>query len=80
MEIPAKAKAAVLAEYGKPLEIIGQRGAEITHYYQALRIIKNNRHKYSFGDIITRKYSLDRINEACASMEAGRDIKPAVVP
>lgn len=64
----------------KHLEIIGQCGAEISHYYQALQIIKNNRQKYPFADIITRKYSLDRINEAYASMEAARDIKPAVVP
>jgi L-iditol 2-dehydrogenase len=64
----------------KHLEIIGQMGAEISHYYQALQIIKNNRQKYPFGDIITGKYSLEQVNEAYASMAAGRDIKPAIVP
>jgi len=64
----------------KHLEIIGQCGAETSHYYQALQIIRNNRQKYPFGDIITSKYSLEQINEAYASMEAGKDIKPAIVP
>jgi L-iditol 2-dehydrogenase len=64
----------------KHLEIIGQCGAEISHYYQALQIIRNNKQKYPFGDIITHKYSLDQVNEAYASMEAGKDIKPAIVP
>ncbi|MGD0794556.1 MAG: zinc-binding dehydrogenase, partial [Dehalococcoidales bacterium] len=64
----------------KHLEIIGQCGAEISHYYQALQIIKNNRQKYPFGDIITHKYNLDQVNEAYASMEAGSNIKPAIVP
>ena len=64
----------------KHLEIIGQCGAEISHYYKALQIIKNNREKYPFGKIISNKYSLDQINEAYAAMEAGKEIKPAILP
>ncbi len=64
----------------KHLEIIGQASAEISHYYRALQIIRNNRHKYPLGDIVTRKYRLEQINDAFASMQAGRDIKPALVP
>ena len=63
----------------KHLEIIGQCGAEISHYHQALQIVKNHRHKYPFADIITGKYRLEEINEAYASMEAGQDIKPAIM-
>jgi Zn-dependent alcohol dehydrogenase len=63
----------------KNLEIIGQCSADISHYYKALQIIKNNRERFNFGDIITRKYSLKDINIAYASMLAGTDIKPAVV-
>jgi L-iditol 2-dehydrogenase len=63
----------------KHLQILGQCGAEIRHYYRALQIIKNNRGRYPFAEIITNKFSLDRINEAYASMEAGKDIKPAIV-
>jgi D-arabinose 1-dehydrogenase-like Zn-dependent alcohol dehydrogenase len=64
----------------KNLEIIGQCGADISHYYKALQIIKNNRQRFSFGDIITHQYSLKDINFAYASMVAGTDIKPAIVP
>jgi L-iditol 2-dehydrogenase len=64
----------------KHLQIIGQTGAEITHYYQALQIIRHNRQRFPFADIITRKYHLEQINEAYASMQAARDIKPGIVP
>jgi L-iditol 2-dehydrogenase len=64
----------------KNLEIYGQCGAEIGHYYRALQIVKNNRQRYPFADIITHKYRLEQINEAYNSMQAGKDIKPALVP
>jgi L-iditol 2-dehydrogenase len=63
----------------KHLQVLGQCGAEISHYYKALQIIRKNRDRYPFAGIITGKYDLGRINEAYASMEAGRDIKPAIV-
>ncbi len=64
----------------KNLEIIGQCSADISHYYKALQIIKNNRQKYPFAEFITHKYRLDEINIAFTSMQAGKDIKPALVP
>jgi D-arabinose 1-dehydrogenase-like Zn-dependent alcohol dehydrogenase len=64
----------------KNLEIIGQCSADISHYYKALQIIKNNRQKFNFGDIVSHKYSLMEINTAFASMLAGNDIKPGLVP
>lgn len=64
----------------KNLEIIGQCSADISHYYKALQIIKNNRQKFNFGDIISHKYSLGEINTAFTSMRAGNDIKAALVP
>jgi L-iditol 2-dehydrogenase len=64
----------------KNLEIIGQCSADISHYYKALQIIKNNRQKYPFADLITHKYKLEEINTAFISMQAGKDIKPALVP
>jgi threonine dehydrogenase-like Zn-dependent dehydrogenase len=59
----------------KNLEIIGQCSADINHYCKALQIIKNNRERFNFGDIITHKYSLKDINIAYASKLAGTDIK-----
>jgi D-arabinose 1-dehydrogenase-like Zn-dependent alcohol dehydrogenase len=64
----------------KNCEIIGQCGAEISHYYKALQIVKNNRQRYPFADLITNHYKLEQINEAYKSMVAGTDIKPAIVP
>jgi L-iditol 2-dehydrogenase len=61
------------------LQIIGNCSALISHYYRALQFIKNKRGKYSFQDIVTNKYSLDKINEALHSMESGKEIKAAIV-
>ena len=62
------------------LEIIGNCSAVIGHYHKALRFIEDKRHKYQFADIVTNKYSLDQINDALASMEAGKEIKPVIIP
>lgn len=62
------------------LVVIGNKSATIASYYKALQFIKNKRHKYSLGKIVTNKFSLDQVNQALASMEAGREIKPVLVP
>jgi len=62
------------------LEIIGNCSAEISHYHKAIRFIEDKRHRYRFADIVTNKYSLDQINDALTSMEAGQEIKPVIIP
>jgi threonine dehydrogenase-like Zn-dependent dehydrogenase len=62
----------------KCLTVIGSSSATIPHFYKALQFIKNNRTKYSFGDIVTTKYRLEEINEALANMESGKEIKPVI--
>ena len=64
----------------KHLYIIGNASATIRHYYQALQFIKNKRHKYSFGDMVTNRYSLDEINSAIKAMATGDEIKPVIIP
>jgi D-arabinose 1-dehydrogenase-like Zn-dependent alcohol dehydrogenase len=64
----------------KHLEVIGNCSAEIGHYAKALQFIKGKRQKYSFADIVTKKYPLNQINDALAAMEAGREIKPVILP
>jgi threonine dehydrogenase-like Zn-dependent dehydrogenase len=64
----------------KHLEIIGNSSATIRHYHKAIQFIMNKRHRYSFADIVTNKYPLDRINEAVKAMMAGKEIKPIIVP
>ncbi len=62
----------------KNLQIIGSGGAIIHHFHRALEFIKFNKHKYPFGELVSRKYRLEEINEALDNMKAGREIKPAV--
>ena len=64
----------------KHLEVIGNCSAQIGHYYKAIQFIKDKRHKYQFADIVTKKYSLEQINDALAFMEAGKEIKPVIIP
>jgi D-arabinose 1-dehydrogenase-like Zn-dependent alcohol dehydrogenase len=62
----------------KNLQIIGSGGAVIHHFYKALEFIRTHKDKYPFGDIVSRKYKLEDINEALANMKAGKEIKPAI--
>jgi threonine dehydrogenase-like Zn-dependent dehydrogenase len=62
----------------KNLQIIGSGGATIPHFYKALEFIKSRRDRYPFGDIVTKKFQLEEINEALASMHSGKEIKPAI--
>ena len=63
-----------------PSSITRNASATIRHYYQALQFIKNNRHKYPFGDMVTNRYGLDQVNTAIQSMAAGKEIKPVIIP
>lgn len=58
--------------------IIGNASADIKHFYRALKFIKKNRHKYPFGDMISRKYQLEEINEALENMHKAVDVKAAI--
>jgi L-iditol 2-dehydrogenase len=62
----------------KNLQIIGSGGAIIHHFYKALEFIRTHRTKYNFGDIVSRKFRLEDVNEALASMKAGTEIKPVI--
>ncbi|NLA87823.1 MAG: zinc-binding dehydrogenase [Clostridiales bacterium] len=62
----------------KNLQIIGSGGAVIHHFYKALEFIRTHKDKYAFGDIVSRKYKLEDINEALAGMQAGSEIKPVI--
>lgn len=62
----------------KGLDIIGNLSGSIVHYYKVLQFIKNRRSKYSFADIVSKKYSLENVNEALTAMENGKEIKPVI--
>ena len=63
---------------GKGLSIFGSVSAAIPHFYKALQFIKNNRDRFPFADIITKKYALEDINQALTDMAAGKEIKPVI--
>lgn len=58
--------------------VIGNGGADIRHFYKALKFIQAYRDKYDFSKMISRKYCLEDINDALLSMRNGTDIKAAI--
>ncbi len=64
----------------RELNILGSHSADISDYCRAVQFVSRNRRKYPLADIVTNKYSLEQINEAFAAMEAGKEIKPVIVP
>ncbi|MDR1217342.1 MAG: hypothetical protein LBJ99_02020, partial [Oscillospiraceae bacterium] len=60
------------------LQIIGSGGAIIPHFYRGLEFIRSRRGKYPLGDIVSKKYALEDINEALRDMQSGTEIKPAI--
>ena len=51
----------------------------VEHYHRALQFIANNWERFSWNDLISNEYPLERINEAVEGMQAWREIKPAIV-
>ena len=62
------------------LEIIGVVSAHVAHFYKAMQFLKNNRHRFSFGDMLTNRYPLSNVTEALESMAALQEMKPAIIP
>lgn len=64
----------------KHVKIFGQKGANIQHYYFALRFILKQRRRFSFADIVTNTYSLEQANEALAAMASFKEMKAGIEP
>ena len=62
----------------KNLTIIGSISATIAHFYKALQFLKAKRGKYPLGEIVTKRYRLEEINEALDRMALGEEIKPVI--
>ncbi len=62
------------------LDIIGVISAHVEHFYKAMQFLKNNRDRFSFGDMIGNRYPLTQVTTALESMAALREIKPAIIP
>ena len=48
------------------------------HYYRALRFLEDNWDRFSWMDMISSTYPLERIGEAMERMRAWQEIKPAI--
>jgi len=59
--------------------VIGSHSGDIRHYIKSLKFIQANKHKYPFGEIISRKYKLEDANQALADMRSGVALKAALV-
>ena len=62
----------------KQLSVIGVMSGDTKHYYKALQFIHNNRDRFSFEDMLSNRYPLERINDAMESMRAFREVKAVV--
>ena len=58
--------------------VIGSGGADITHFYKALKFVKNNRGRYPMDALVSGTYPLEEINLALENMRAGSEIKPVI--
>src|ERR1019366_6230302 len=45
------------------LEIIGVVSAHVGHFYKAMQFLKNNANRFSFSDMVTNSYPLEKITE-----------------
>jgi len=59
--------------------VIGSHSGDIRHYIKSLKFIQANKHKYPFGEIISKKYKLEDANQALEDMRAGIALKAALV-
>ena len=62
----------------KHIRLIGNMSASVEHYYKALQFLKNNWDRFTFMDMISNHYPLQRINEAMERMSTWQEVKPAI--
>lgn len=58
--------------------IFGSGSADIRHFVKALKFIEAYKNRYPFGEIISRKYPLEHLNDAFKRMLHGEDLKAAI--
>lgn len=62
------------------LTVMGSWSGEAAQYWRALDFMKNNRHRFDFGQMVTNSYHLDEVNLAMSRMKSLEEIKPVIVP
>jgi L-iditol 2-dehydrogenase len=64
----------------RQLTVAGTMSGDIPHYYRALAFLADHSDRFSFGDLLGSRFSLDQVGDALAGMESMREIKPVIVP
>jgi D-arabinose 1-dehydrogenase-like Zn-dependent alcohol dehydrogenase len=62
------------------LTVAGTMSGDIPHYYRALQFLADHQDRFSFGDLLGSRFSLEQVGDALDGMESMREIKPVVVP
>lgn len=63
----------------RQVDILGSFSATARHYYKAIRFLQSAGKRFSFEDLVTRRFSLDQAEQALNAMASMEDIKPAVL-
>ena len=78
MDLPRTARAAVVAEYAKPIEIRELPVPRPEQLEPGAR--RRAGPRYDFEAMLTTRYPLEGMNAAIPSLRAFREIKPLVLP
>ena len=62
----------------KHLQVIGSLSASVEHYSRALKFIERNWERFSWMEMISNTYPLERLNDALEAMRDFREVKPAI--
>lgn len=58
--------------------IIGSSSADIRHYIKALNFVAAHREKYPFGEILSKMYKLEDLNQALQDSREGKVLKACI--
>jgi L-iditol 2-dehydrogenase len=75
-------KAQILAPFfnQRQITVLGTISADVSHYYRALEFLVTHADRYDFEALLGNTYGLDQVNDAIASMRAGLETKPVILP
>ena len=62
----------------KGATIFGNCGADITHFYRALKFLKAHKDQFPMDRLISNHYKLEEVDKAMAAMKAFTEIKPVL--
>jgi threonine dehydrogenase-like Zn-dependent dehydrogenase len=62
----------------KHATVIGSLSASVADFWESLDFMRTHRQRFSWDDMVSGVYPLEKVNDAFANMAAWREIKPAV--